>query len=141
MANLKSGVVLTNGEELVVEMEAELWASSSNPISRIFGEIYRIIGLIFGIKKKGYVVVTNKRVIEIRQNIACWVFNTGKNVKYVLPSSVKEVGYIKTGTFFGCFCQAFELYYDAFTQRTSIQLKGMHEAEASELVNTVYKAI
>ena len=141
MEKLKSGVILTEGEELVAELEAELWASSSNPIAQIIGEINRIIGLILGFKKKGYVVITNKRVIEIRQNVACWVFNTSKNIRYVLPSSGKEVGYIKTGTFCGCFCQAYSLYYDAFTQRTSIQLKGMHEAETAELVNTIYKVI
>lgn len=141
MANLKSGVILSEGEELVVELEAELWAASSNIIARIFGFIARIFALIFGIKRKGFVVVTTKRIIEVRQNIACWCFNTGKEVKYVLPSSVKEVGYIKTGTFCGCCCQAYSLYYDAFTQRTAIQLKGMHEAETINLVNTFYKTI
>ena len=141
MANLKSGVLLSEGEELIVELEAELWASSSNVIARFIGAIWRIISLIFGIKKKGFVVITNRRVIEVRQDIACWVFNTAKEVKYVLPSSVKEVGYIKTGTFFGCFCQSYSLYYDSFTQRTVIQLKGMHEAESVELVNTFYKTI
>ena len=141
MANLKSGVLLSEGEELIVELEAELWASSSNVIARFIGAIWRIISLIFGIKKKGFVVITNQRVIEVRQDIACWVFNTAKEVKYVLPSSVKEVGYIKTGTFFGCFCQSYSLYYDSFTQRTVIQLKGMHEAESVELVNTFYKTI
>lgn len=141
MTKLKSGIVLSEGEELILEMEAELWASSSNIIARILGAIAKIIALIFGIKKKGYVVLTNKRVIEVRQNIACWVFNTGKEIKYVLPNSVKEVGYVKVGTFCGCFCQAYSLYYDAFTQRTSIQLKGMHEEETVALVNTFYKTI
>lgn len=141
MANLKSGVLLADGEELIVELEAELWAGSSNAIARFFGEIARIFALLLGIKKRGYVVITSKRVIEVRQSIACWVFNTGKEIKYVLPSSVKEVGYIKEGTVCGCFCQAYSLYYDAFTQRTAIQLKGMHEAEAVDLVNTFYKTI
>lgn len=141
MANLKSGVVLAEGEELVVELEAELWASSSNVIARFFGEIWRVIALILGIKKKGYVVITTKRVIEVRQDIACWVFNVGKSVKYVLPASVKEVGYVKSGTCLGCFCQSYTLYYDAFTQRTAIQLKGMYETDAVNLVNTIYKTI
>ena len=141
MSNLKSGIVLSEGEELILEMEAELWASSSNIIARFFGAISRIVALLFGIKKKGYVVLTNKRVIEVRQNIACWCLNAGKEVKYVLPNSVKEVGYVKVGTFCGCCCQAYSLYYDAFTQRTAIQLKGMHEEETVALVNTFYKTI
>ena len=43
------------------------------------------------------IVITDKRVVEIIQAKACWVFNQGKNVKYVLPSSVKEVGYTQEG--------------------------------------------
>ena len=52
MTKLKSGIVLSEGEELILEMEAELWASSSNIIARILGAIAKIIALIFGIKKK-----------------------------------------------------------------------------------------
>lgn len=141
MSNLKSGIALSQGEELILEMQAELWSSSSNVIARFFGAISRIFALLFGFKKKGYVVLTNKRVIEVRQNIACWCFNTRKEVKYILPNSVKEVGYVKVGTFCGCCCQAYSLYYDAFTQRTAIQLKGMHEEETIALVNTFYKTI
>lgn len=141
MNKLKSGVILNEGEKLVVELEAELWASSSNPIAKFIGACWRIIALIIGIKKKGFVIVTNKRMIEVRQNIACWVFNTAKEITYVLPSSVKEVGYVKEGTFLGCFCQAYFLYYDAFTQRTSVQLKGFNEQQTQALVDTVYTTI
>lgn len=141
MSNLKSGLTLAEGEELIIEMEAELWATSSNIIARLLGAIARIIALFFGIKKRGFVVLTNKRIIEVRQDLALWCFNTGKEVKYVLPSSVKEVGYVKVGTFCGCCCQAYSLYYDAFTQRTAIQLKGLHENETVALVNSFYNTI
>ncbi len=141
MASFKSGIILSEGEELVVELEAELWASSSNIIARFFGAIQRIFALLLGNRRKGYVILTTKRVIEVRQDIACWCINKSKGVKYVLPSSVKEVGYIKTGTFCGCCCQAYRLYYEAFTQRTSILLKGMNEAETVNLVNIFYKTI
>ena len=33
MAYLKSGLNLEEGENLVMEIEAELWATSSNPIA------------------------------------------------------------------------------------------------------------
>ena len=141
MSNLKSGVQLREGENLVIELEAELWASSQNPIARFFGAIARICALIFGTKKKGFVVITDQRVIEVQQTIACWVFNAGKEIKYVLPSSVKEVGYTKEGTFLGCFCQAYNLYYDAFTQRTSVLLPVSEEAAAQKIVDKFYEAI
>lgn len=141
METLKSGVVLTEGENLVVELEAELWATSSNPIAKFIGSIVKFINLLLGNKRKGYVVITNKRVVEVLQFKALWVFNTGKTVKYVLPSSVKEVGYTKEGTCCGCFCQAYSLYYDAFTQRTSVLLSVDNEAEAQNIVDAFYKAI
>lgn len=141
MEKLKSGVVLTEGETLVAELEAELWATSANPFAKLVGQVVKFINLILGNKRKGYVVITNKRVIEVIQFKALWVMNTGKNVKYVLPSSVKEVGYIKEGTFCGCFCQAYSLYYDAFTQRTSVLLSTSDESEAQKIVDAFYKAI
>lgn len=141
MEKLKSGVVLTEGEVLVAELEAELWATSANPIAKLVGLVVKFINLILGNKRKGYVVITNKRVIEVIQFKALWVLNTGKNVKYVLPSSVKEVGYTKEGTVCGCFCQAYSLYYDAFTQRTSVLLSTSDESEAQRIVDAFYKAI
>ena len=128
-------------EHLVVELEAELWATSSNPIAKLIGGIVKFINLIFGNKRQGYVVITDKRVVEIIQFKALWVLNAGKNVKYVLPSSVKEVGYTKEGTCFGCFCQSYNLYYDAFTQRTSVLLSDVDEAGAQKVVDAFYKAI
>lgn len=141
MANLKSGLILTEGEELVMELEAELWASSSNPLARMWGSIVKFLNLLLGNKRHGYIVITNKRVVEVIQMKALWVLNAGKNVKYLLPSSVKEVGYTKEGTCFGCFCQSYSLYYDAFTQRTSVLLTVDDEAGAQKIVDSFYRAI
>ena len=141
MANLKSGLILREDENLVMELEAELWATSMNPLARLWGSIVRIINLILGNKRKGFIVITDKRVMEITQFKALWVLNAGKDVKYVLPSSGKEVGYTKEGTCFGCFCQQYDLYYESFTQRTSVMLPVQGEAEAQRVVDSFYKAI
>ncbi len=141
MSNLKSGLILNEGENLVMELEAELWASSSNPLAKLVGSVAKFINLLLGNKRRGFIVITNKRVVEIIEFKALWVFNVGKNVKYLLPSSVKEVGYIKQGTCFGCFCQSYNLYYDAFTQRTSVLLSDVDEAGAQKVVDAFYKAI
>lgn len=142
MAEMRSGIVLGNNEKLVMELEAELWASSSNPIARFFGTIKRFIGLLLGFKRKGFVVITDKRVVETIQFKGLWIFNIGKNVKYLLPSSVKEVGYVKEGTCFGCFCQSYSLYYDAFTQRTSVLLTSADcDEDAQKVVDAFYAAV
>lgn len=142
MGNLKSGLILEENEKLVMELEAEMWATSSNPIAKMIGSIVKLINFILGNRRKGFVVITDRRVVEIVQFKALWVFNVGRNVKFLLPSSVKEVGYSKEGTCCGCFCQSYHLYYDAFTQRTSVLMSSVDsDAGAQKIVNAFYNAI
>ena len=140
MAALASGVMLGDDEKLVMEIEAELWATSSNPIARFLGEIQKFLALIFGFKRKGFLVLTDKRVVEVRVFIACWCITTGRGVKYVLPSSVKEIGYTRAATC-GCFCPAYHLYYESFTERTAVMLKDADESGALKAANAFYAAI
>ena len=49
MSKLKSGIVLSEGEELILEMEAELWASSSNIIARVIGAIGLLKNKMWGL--------------------------------------------------------------------------------------------
>ena len=140
MATTKSGVALAENENLVMEIEAELWATSSNPIAQALGSIRRILALIFGFKAKSFLVITDKRVIEVRTYIRCWCITTGREVKYVLPSSVKEIGYTRAATCC-CFCPVYFLYYDSFTQRTRVQLKDADESGALKAANAFYAAI
>lgn len=139
MAELKSGIELQPGEQLVFELEAELWASSNNPIAKLVGKIMRLIALLCGTKRHGWLIITDRRVIEVSTETACWVFETNRNVKYVLPSSVKEIGYEKEKTC-GCFCDAVYLYYEGFTQTTRILLP-FGEDTAIKVVDAFYNAI
>lgn len=140
MGNLKSGIVLAEGENVVIELEAELWAESSNPISKLIGKVTRFIAWLCGHRRKGFLVITDRRVVEVVSITNCYIFNTDKMVKYVLPSSVKEVGYIK-GTTCGLFCPAYHLYYESHTQSTSIQLQTGDEREAQHIVDAFYNAL
>jgi hypothetical protein len=140
MAALASGLMLAEDEKLVMEIEAELWAVSSNPLARFLGSFYKIIAMILGFRQKGFWVITDKRVVEIATQINCWCITTGRQIKYVLPSSVKEIGYERAATF-GCFCPAYYLYYESFTQRSSVLLKGADEAGALKAADAFYAAI
>lgn len=140
MASLKSGISLSDGETLVMEIEAELWATSSNPIAQLIGTVRRIISLILGFKVKGFWVITDKRVIEVATQVACWCITTGRQVKYVLPASVKEIGYTRKATC-GFFCPAYHLYYEGFTQSSSVLLKGVDEDGAKKAADSFYAAI
>lgn len=140
MSDLKSGVILSEDESLVMEIEAEFWATSSNPIVMFFARIRKFIAKILGYRVNGFLVITNKRVVEVNNTFECYCFNTGTTVKYLLPSSVKEIGYIRKTTC-GCFCPAYYLYYQGFTQTTQILLSGADEETAQKTVDAFYKAI
>lgn len=140
MVKTKSGIVLQEGEELVVELEAELWATSSNVISQKIGQILKFIARILGMKRTGHLVITNKRVIEVANIYNCYVFNVAKNVKYILPSSIKEVGFNKK-TVCGVFCAAYYFFYASHTQSTQILLSVPNEEEAQKIVDAFYNAI
>lgn len=138
MSDLKSGLILEEGESLVMEIEAELWATSSNPLAIALGQIQKFFAKIFGYRVNGFLVITNKRVVEVKKVIECYCFNTGTTVRYLLPS--KEIGYERTATC-GCFCPAYYLYYESFTQRTRVMLSGADEKTAQKTVDAFYKAI
>jgi len=137
----KPDIKLIEGEQIVVQIEAELWAGSSNPIVRFISGISRILAMIGGYRKHGFLTITNKRVIETTEEIQCYCYPSNKETKIVVPHSVKEVGYSRTATFFGCSCPAYFLYYDAHTQRTMVQLKGGSDQQAMGYVNKFYSAI
>jgi hypothetical protein len=140
MAKLASGFTLADDEKLVMEIEAELWATSSNPFAQLLGGIWKFIAMILGTRLKSFLIITDKRVIEVKSQILCYCINTGRQVKFVLPSSVKEIGYDKAATC-GLFCPAYHLYYQAHTQNTRILLKGADDAEAMKAANAFYAAI
>lgn len=141
MAALKSGIALDPDEKIIFEIEAELWASSPNPIAKLIGSVRRLFNLLLGFKHRGFLVITDRRVCEVVESKALWVFNLGKRVTYVLPSSVKEIGYTKEGTVCGCFCQAYRLYYESFTQTTNVLLDATTDAEAHRIADAFYNAI
>lgn len=134
---LKSGITLNDGENLVMELEAEMYAESSNPIARAFGWLIAIIDLIFGRKRIGYLVITDQRVIEVLQYKVCWVFNVAKKIDYLLPAYVRNVGYAMEATFCGCFCQKYTLCYND----KEWTLKGEDEEGAKKIVEAFYATI
>ncbi|MBP7552929.1 MAG: hypothetical protein KA885_05835 [Spirochaetes bacterium] len=137
----KPDVKLIDGEQIVIQIEAELWAGSSNPMVRFLAGITKFVSKILGYRKKGFLIITNKRVIEYTEEIQCYCYVSSKETKIVIPSSVKEIGYSRAATFMGICCPAYFLYYDAHTQRTMVQLKGGSDFIAMDYVNKFYAAI
>jgi hypothetical protein len=125
-----------------MELEAEMWADGSSIIQKAVGQIRKLIGSILGFKRDGFIVVTNKRVVEIVQFKAFFVLNQGRCVKILTPGSIKEVGYTKEGQFCGCLCQSYNLFYESFTQKTSVLLSSVDSEDgAQKVVDAFYAGV
>jgi len=146
MTELKSGIVLAEGETLVMELKAGFWlpSSSFNPIVIVMLAIMKfitmIIGFILGVRTKMFLVITDRRVIEVSEQIIWWCIPIGRSLTYVTPDSVKEVGFIKKKRFW-CFCPIYCLYYASLTRRSAFKMIGADEATVLKTVDVFYAAV
>lgn len=141
MSTLKSGFTLAEGEKLVMEIEADVWIVSSNLFARIAGFFQKLIALLLGVKRKRFLIITDRRVIEINSDIICWCITVGKTVSFIMPRSLVEVGYTRVATCVCC-CFDFHLYYrQLIGLPKSLLLKKADEAEAVRVVEAFYHAV
>jgi hypothetical protein len=142
MTSLQSGVTLLENETLVLEMDAELYITSSCAILRFFHGIIRFFAQILGFKKRGFLVITNKRFVEVYNQIIFWVINIRKYVKSIPLERIEgEVDYVRKGTFAFLF-RAYQLYYDKREKRRVYAiLRGLDEQDAHAAANAVYRTL
>jgi hypothetical protein len=142
MSSLKSGIVLPENESLLLEVEADLYGTSPFLLFGIALEILRCVAQVFGIKKRGYLVITNKRVVEVYQQFFLWGVQGRKKIRFFRLDRLSAIGYNRKGTF-ACFCRAWHLFYYRSWLRIYAVLKGRDEGEAQRaaaiLFNAVYK--
>jgi hypothetical protein len=142
MTALQSGVTLLENETLVLEMNAELYVTSSWAILRFIHGIIRFFAQILGFRKQGFLVVTNKRFVEVYNQIIFWIINIRKYVKSIPLERIEgEVDYVKKGTFAFLF-RACQLYYNKReNRRVYAILRGLDEQDAHGAANAVYGAL
>lgn len=133
----KSGIILDDGEQVVQEVEAEFYATSSNPLAKLFGIIAQFINLILGNKEKAFLVITNKRIFVTATSVRLYCITAGKNISYILPSSVQEIGYVKSSTCW-FFCPAYDFYYKTTMRMLRFQVKEFDEKQMKKLVDDFY---
>ncbi|MDR0601822.1 MAG: hypothetical protein LBG42_05520 [Treponema sp.] len=141
MTPLKSGIDLLENESLTLEINAELYVTSSFIIPRFLFGIIRFFAQILGFRKRGFLVVTNKRIVEVYNQIIFWIINIRKYVNSVPLCKIdKEVDYVKKGTFAFLF-RAYQLYYQRSLWRVYAILRGLDEKEVHSVANAIYKTL
>jgi hypothetical protein len=140
MSSPKSGIVLSENETLLLEVEAGLYGTSSFLPLGIILEILRLIAQIVGIKKRGYLVVTNKRLVEVYQQFFLWILPGRKKIRYFNLKLLSGIGYNRKGTFAFLF-RAWHLFYYRNWLRIYAVLKGLDEGEAQKAATILYNAV
>jgi len=141
MADLPADFALTEGETVIISTKTEWVLPNFNPIVCIIWAIIKFILMILGVRIQGFLIVTNKRVVEVWEYIVCWCFNARRHTIYVKPSSVKEVSFVKRSIL--CCCWKIHcLYYGALTGHSAlIKMKGADESTVLKTAEAFYTAI
>jgi len=137
----KSGINLMDGEQLVVEVEAEMYDTGSGPLGRIMGIFSKFAAKASGSVEKGYLVVTDKRVILVTEQKICCVFQKSKGVTSFLPNSVYKMGWVKEGTLLCC-CPTINLWYSTrYGDGKDIRMIGATEDTAMKAIDAFFKMV
>ncbi|HIZ85708.1 MAG TPA: hypothetical protein IAC04_04380 [Candidatus Coprenecus stercoravium] len=85
---------LLEGENVIDCIEGNAWNDNPNPLMRLWMLIVRIFWLIFGVRIRTYLVVTNFRAVEIDRKTILWGLLKGSFVVMTLNRhSISSVGY------------------------------------------------
>jgi len=143
-----SGFVLADGESKIMEIEGEYRYRSVSSIFGVFSELADKLLVALKFKNQmGHIVVTDKRVTVSVKTISCCCITTGQDYKNLIPSAVKQVGFVREPLipFCPCACHMYYLYFDyvkgVSVERSFVRLPAANEAGAAKLADTFYRTI
>lgn len=86
-----------------------------------------------GVKKRGYFVLSDQRIVEAYAKRVCCCFETENKVEYVMPKHIVSVGYKTTG----CCCKGYYIFYETTKGKSSFSVDTLENAD--RIVKTIYK--
>ena len=139
MAN-SSDVILIDGEKVVVALQTEMYAQSTNIIENIVGKIFGIFAKFLGVKKSGQLTITDRRIIlELHQKIF-WCFDTKATFSTLMPHNIASVDYGFVGQIL-CLCRKYVFSFMTTSgQGYAFVLKG-GKSQATEITNAVLNTL
>jgi len=142
MASLNSGFPLLDDEQLVVEIESKLYMTSPWLLFRFIWGIVRPFLQILGFFRKGYLIATNKRIVEYYTQTIFWFIKIRKFAECVSLKKIKgNIHWTKKGSFL-FFCRTYQICYNkSWLYRVYFNLKGKSEEEATKIVNLLNRAV
>jgi len=147
MVSLNSGFPLQKDERLIVEVESKLYMTSPCFLLRFIWGMIRPCLQILGFGRTGYLIVTDKRLIEYYVQKIFWFIRFRRYAESVSLKDIKNnIHYVKKGRFL-FFCRAFQICYDRNScwgiplTRVYFVLKGKEEEEANKIVSLLGEAV
>lgn len=100
MATLKEFTLL-EGENVLAQIEGNAYNDSPNPIAKLIGFFVKIFWLIFGVKLRTYIIVTNLRIVQVDKKTLLWGILPGDTIVLTLnKASIQSVGYAMATSWF-----------------------------------------
>lgn len=139
MAN-SSNVILMDGEKVVVALQTEMCALSTNIIENIIAKVYGFIAMLFGIKRMGQLTITDCRIILEQHQKIFWCFDTKAVFSTIMPNAIASVDYAFVGQIL-CFCRKYVFSFSTTSGNGyEFVLKG-GASQASEITNAALNAL
>lgn len=139
MAN-SSDVILIDGEQVVVALQTEMYAQSTNIIENILAKVFGIVAKILGVKRTGQLTITDRRIILEQHQRIFWCFDTKAVFSTMMPNAIASVDYAFVGQVL-CFCRK---YVFSFTTTSGhgyeFVLKG-GKSQATEITNAALNTL
>jgi hypothetical protein len=111
-----------NHENVLTYIEGNAWNDNPNPFARIATFFIKLISILFGIKKRSYLVVTDKRVVQIDKNKVFWFITVSVGVFSHNKSTIQTVGWEMASAYL--FFKKYYLIIVNHNQRLKITYKG-----------------
>ena len=95
-----SDIILMDNEKVVVALETEMYAQSTNIIENIIAKVFGFLA------RMGQLTITDRRIILEQHQKFFWCFDTKAVFSTIMPNSIASVDYAFVGQVL-CFCRKY----------------------------------
>jgi len=136
-----ASIEMLEGEKIIWENDADQWFVSSNLLVKILATIGKFFSFICGIRKKGHVIVTNKRLVYKSNGYFLWCIQNSTNIDSIYLNHIASLSYGYEASFL-CFCKSKVVkIFSTGSFNTQFVFKGISEQDLERRVNEMSSII
>lgn len=125
---------MMEGEKIIWENDADQWFVSSNLMVKILANIGKFLSLLVGVRKKGHVVFTNKRLVYKANGYFLWCIQNSSNIDSIYMKHISSMSYGYEASFL-CFMKSKVIkVFSTGSFNTQFVFKGISEQDLERRV-------